>query len=602
MSHCISARRILALAAACAAISHSAAVCADDVPLRLQQVDELFAECSRSDVPGCAVGIIQDGELIYSKGFGAAHLGYAAPNTPTTLFELASASKCFTSACIALLMDEGIVGPDDDVRRWIPELQLEQAVRVRDMLRCESGIWNQFHILPLAGWDNVPLHAASSKEDVLTVLAGQRTLPFEPGTEFQYGSGDFFLLGIIVERASGRTLAQFARERMFEPLGMERTYYEEDPGLVSPDRAVGHWKSDAGWSPVAPAGEGAWRLWQANGYVAGGGGVRTCVEDLYRWELAFGSDVLPRGEFVSELLNDGCLLGNRFCLDADAYRKREQFHAENEPAGEYRGLKRMQFTGGFWGMTACMSRFPEESFTVICLSNSGELSAFRKTREIAELFLSDRMEPVPELDSEGEPEEPIELAPEALQRLTCAYRSPGNSPVWRIEVHDGELRVVDQLDGSYGLQPLSATRFRPHGKTPFYASARFDFTRDDTGRGTGFTISSRENGFREAYEFARIELMQPAAEELAVYAGTYESDELAATYRFKVEDDSLWLRVHSRRWERLRPVERDEFTLERRDSHDQRFFRFNRGADGAVHGLSAGMWSVRGVGFTKRLD
>jgi CubicO group peptidase (beta-lactamase class C family) len=576
--------------------------CDDDLDGRLARVDHLFVECDRPDAPGCAVGIIDQGRLIYAKGFGAAHLDYEAPNSPTTLFELASASKAFTSACVALLMDEAIVHPDDDVRRWVPELQLQRPVRIRDMLRCESGIWNQFHILPLAGWDNVPFHAVSSKEDLLTLLAGQRTLPFEPGSEFLYGSGDFFLLGVVVERASGRTLPEFARERLFEPLGMQRTYYEEDPGLVVRDRAVGHWKSDAGWSPKAPAGKSAWRVWQTNGYVTGGGGVRTCIADLHRWELAFESDVLPRGVYMTEFLADGCVLGNRFCLDADAYRKREQPHAENEAAGQYRGLKRMQFTGGFWGMTACMSRFPEQRFTVICLSNSGEVSAFTKTREIAELFLSDKMQPVPAEDIGDEPAEPIDLEPEALRQLTGAYRSPDNAPVWQIEYRNGELTVVDHLDGSYVLKPLSSTRFQPHGETPFYASARFEFARDDAGRGTGFEISSRDNGFREAYPFQRIELVHPAVEDLAAYAGTYDSDELAATYRFKVEDDALWLRVNSRRWERLRPVERDEFTLARRDPHDQRFFRFTRGADGVVDGLSSAMWSVQGVEFTRRLE
>jgi hypothetical protein len=114
------------------------------------------------------------------------------------------------------------------------------------------------------------------------------------------------------------------------------------------------------------------------------------------------------------------------------------------------------------------------------------------------------------------------------------------------------------------------------------------------------TLSSFENQFQEITKFHRVELMPPDADELASYEGIYDSDELAATYRFKVEDDALWLRVNSRRWERLRPLVRDEFTPDLRDPHDQRFFRFLRGADGQMDGLSVGFWRIRDLRFSRR--
>jgi CubicO group peptidase (beta-lactamase class C family) len=563
------------------------------------KVDRLFETCNRPDVPGCTVGIIRDGQLIYRKGFGTANLNYAVPNTPRTIFDIGSAAKGFTSACIALLMDEGKLDPDDDVRRLIPELKgLDHPVRIRHMLRCESGLWEQFHIMPLAGWDNVPNHVGYSKADLFTVLTGQKRLPFEPGTEFQYGSGDFFLLGIVVERVTGQSLARFARERLFQPLGMTHTYYEVDPGIAVKNRAVGHWKEDEGWSSQGPKGEGPWRLWQANGYVAGPAGVCTCVDDLYRWDLGFDSDVLPRGKYMTEFLTEGTVLGNRFVVDADAYRKRVYSHPENPPPGRYRGLRRIQFTGGFWGMTSCVSRFPDEKFTVICLSNSGEVSPFAKTREIVDLFLADKLAPIAPPASDEE-QSFVSLTPDQLQKLTGTFRDAGNAPVWRTEVRQGELMLIDHLEKAFVLKPLSASRFKPVGKTPFYPSARFEFAIDDAGTAKGLGLSSCESGFHETYRFNRVQLVEPSAEKLGEYAGQYISPELAATYRFKVEDGGLWLRVNSRRWERLRALVRDEFTPDRRDPHDQRFFRFSRDSDGKIIGLSAGMWRVRGVSFAK---
>src|SRR5262245_60149970 len=114
------ARRCLLVPLLLASLVCSPAAADDDRRLEtlIARVDALFESCNRPDVPGCAVGIIHDGKLIYSRGFGSANLDYGVPNTPVTIFEIASASKAFTSACIAMLMDAGKLDPDDDVRRW----------------------------------------------------------------------------------------------------------------------------------------------------------------------------------------------------------------------------------------------------------------------------------------------------------------------------------------------------------------------------------------------------------------------------------------------------------------------------------------------------
>src|SRR4029077_5991303 len=131
--------------------------------------------------------------------------------------------------------------------------------------------------------------------------------------------------------------------------------------------------------------------------------------------------------------------------DADAYRKRVQSHPDNPSPGRYRALKRIQFTGGFWGMATCIARYPDEKFTVICLSNSDELSPFAKTREIADLFLADKLAPVGP-PSPAEEQNFVSLTPDQLRKLTGAIRQPGNSPVWRTEVREGELMLIDHLE------------------------------------------------------------------------------------------------------------------------------------------------------------
>ena len=120
-----------------------------------EQVEKLFTDWNRADSPGCAVGIVKDGKLIYSKGFGTANLDFQAPNTPKTVFEMASFSKTFTCICIALLMDEGKISPDDELRKFVPEMHpFDPPIRIRDLVRCRSGLWDQVSVPILVGWEN----------------------------------------------------------------------------------------------------------------------------------------------------------------------------------------------------------------------------------------------------------------------------------------------------------------------------------------------------------------------------------------------------------------------------------------------------------------
>ena len=128
------------------------------------RVDGLFAKWNRRDSPGCAVGIVHRGQLIYSKGFGSANLEYQAPNTPQTVFGVMSFSKSITCACLALLMDEGKLAPDDDLRKFVPEMhKFDPPIRIRDMVRCRSGLWDQISLPILVGWENAPFSIPTRK-------------------------------------------------------------------------------------------------------------------------------------------------------------------------------------------------------------------------------------------------------------------------------------------------------------------------------------------------------------------------------------------------------------------------------------------------------
>lgn len=159
------------------------------------QVDRLFHKWDRPDSPGIAVGIVHNGKLIHSRGYGMANRNHDVPIDSTTVFEIASVTKSFTTAAIALLLDDGEVNLDDDIRKYIPELpKVDPPIKVRHLLRCESGFRDYYLSLQLAGWNVLD---AWTKEDVLQLIAAQKRFDFSPGEQFAYSNSDFFLLALI---------------------------------------------------------------------------------------------------------------------------------------------------------------------------------------------------------------------------------------------------------------------------------------------------------------------------------------------------------------------------------------------------------------------
>ena len=182
-----------------------------------RKVEAFLAQWDKNDLPGCGVGVVKEGRLVYKRAFGMANLDYDVPNTTLTLFNLASASKPFTAASIALLAQQGKLSLDDDIRKYVPEIpSYGETITIRHLLYHTSGI-REYQALILFGGQN-PDGSLNDKA-VLNMLARQKNVSFAPGTKHQYSNSNYHLLGIIVARVSGKSLRAFAEENIFKPLG-----------------------------------------------------------------------------------------------------------------------------------------------------------------------------------------------------------------------------------------------------------------------------------------------------------------------------------------------------------------------------------------------
>jgi CubicO group peptidase (beta-lactamase class C family) len=324
-------------------------------------VDTIFAPYNRRNAPGCAVGIVQDGKLAYSRGFGEAVLLSHVKNTPATAFYIASLSKQFTALSILLLEQDKKLSLDDDIRRWVPEVPSLGHITLRQLLQHTSGLRDYYGLLGINGWRQNEL---LTEREFLELVSKQRALNFAPGTEFLYSNTGYALLSIVVQRSSGLSLRDFAADRIFKPLGMTSTQFRDDHTQPVEREAIGYLPQDGGFSVSIPQLD-----------VVGDGGVFSTVEDLARWDLNFDTGLVG-GRAGMKLMQQTATLPDG----------RSTGYALGLSVGNFGGERVVSHSGAYGGYRSTYLRFPESHLSVITLCNVSALSS-QLAERVASLYL-----------------------------------------------------------------------------------------------------------------------------------------------------------------------------------------------------------------------
>ena len=152
--------------------------------------------------------------------------------------------QCNSVPSILLAEEAGHLSVDDDIRKYVPEIpDYGQTITIRHLLHHTSGLRDYLGLWNLAGEGAHDIHEA---DEVLEMIARQKALNFEPGSEYLYSDSGYFMLSVILERATGKSLREFAHEHIFEPLGMENTHFHDDHTHVIEGRAIGHMRDRDG--------------------------------------------------------------------------------------------------------------------------------------------------------------------------------------------------------------------------------------------------------------------------------------------------------------------------------------------------------------------
>ena len=348
--------------------------------VRGDEVDDYVrVQMKNRHVPGLSLAVVRDGQVVKAMGYGMANVEHSAPATENTAYQLASVTKQFTAVATMMLVEEGKLSLDSKVTEILDGLPAAwSGVTVRHLLNHTSGIKSytglkDFFVTARKDYDKAEL----------IKLVADLPMEFAPGDRFAYNNTGYYLLGMILEKVSGKDYDAFLRARIFEPLGMASTRLNNLTEII-PNRAQGYaWRNGTlkhgeYVSPTQPFSAGA---------------LITTVTDLAKWDAALYGDKLLKRSALEAMwaptkLNDGKMQDYGFGWEVSPYRTK----------------KRLSHGGGIQGFSTFVERFVDDKVTVIVLANSENARSESIAHGVAEFYVPGLKEAAPKPITDKQPQ------------------------------------------------------------------------------------------------------------------------------------------------------------------------------------------------------
>ena len=375
----------------CILLSNPPAYSTEDNNLS-KAIDSLFD--NREGRPGCAVGVINNGEYIHKRGYGLANLEHNISIDENSIFRIGSISKQFTAMAIAILEEQGLLAFDDEMQKHIPDLiDYGEKVTINQMIHHFSGLGDyEYMDYPGRFRNAVDEEFRWGNEDYLTneeFYALIKTLPLirKPERKFWYSNTGYALLTLVAQNVSGLSLRELAERDIFKPLAMNDSFFNDDVNLIIKNRA------DA-YSPIKGK-PGQYKINMTNLSWVGDGGVYTSLNDFIKWDQNFYNNKLGAADdslinTMEETYTETKVRKRNQKMSREQENQKTYAFAQN--LAYYNGYKRWSHSGSWVGYLAHYTRFPELSFSTAVFCNTNEIDATIIADDIVDLFFEMKQE------------------------------------------------------------------------------------------------------------------------------------------------------------------------------------------------------------------
>jgi len=499
----------------------------------IAKFNEICKKYDRKDYPGIAIAVVENGELIFSKGYGEANLEYNIPIDENTVFHACSMTKQFTAACIALLIEEGKLSLDQDISSIFPQLEnCGEKVSIYNLLYMTNGIPDVY--------DTAYFVCGIREDEGITCDEFWRYVTacdwkfFKPGERWSYGNTGYFLLGQIIEAVTQTSLSQYADEHIFKPLGMNNTFIRDDRTKIIKNRAVGYsnynhvhfndsYKRYTSRNDVLSINE-------ENVEVGGAGQIWTTIKDLLLWDKNFYNNMLGRcsSEFIKFLTTSGLLSNGKECG-----------YGSGLFVGEFYGNKIVHHGGWAGGYSAYYAQLPEKKSSVIILGNHTDFMydldfGFKNgglTESILKILIGYENE---RYTTEEKQPDNINLNQiEFDLNLSGEYIDQESSCLWNITKKNGIYYIEDSLGNSTKILYYGDSIFKSTDKEKTYTVLQNNKHIIECIKLQDLEVCSM------FYPFYREKLDMS---QLKIYEGIYCCEKLDVSYNVKIHDGKLLIR------------------------------------------------------------
>lgn len=410
-------------------------------------VDNIFKSAQSGTTPGVSVLVSQDGTVIYQKAFGYADVGNKVPVTPDMKFRIGSITKQFIATCILKFQEEGKLSLQDKLSKYISDFPRGDEVTIQHLLTHTSGIHSYTNRPYFLKYVTMPVTTAALVDTIKAY-----PYDFNPGDKYQYNNSGFALLGYILEKLSGKSLAVYLNETLFKPLGMNNTGIYETSKVLD-NEAYGYaYNNDTLQKAL---------YWDMS-WAGGAGALYSTTKDLYTWnEAVFNGKVLSdeslKAAFTPGLLNN----------------KEKTDYGYGWSLGDFRGYKLISHGGGLHGFLSYLERQPEKKVTVVVLCNStpppAGIDPTSNTLLITEYLLWSGMAKQSSFASD------MKIDEKTLESYTGRYNY-GQGAVLIVTLENGQLMAQMTGQPNFPVYPSSNDQFSWK-----VVEATIKFVKDDKG-------------------------------------------------------------------------------------------------------------------------
>lgn len=521
-----------------------------------EAITNILGKYTNDTIPGIAVGVVKEGEIIYEEYIGYANMSHKVEISESTRFNLASTAKQFTALMILQLSLEGKLSLEDDIRKYLPSLypKVKEEIKIRQLINHSSGIRDYVELFGLRNeiwWKQIGL----DNNDVIEWIEKQEELGFVPGSQYVYSNTGYIILAKIIEAVTDQKFTAYSKN-FFQQMGMEETYFVERYMGVIPHRA----------EPYYDWGDGLWLKTPTLTKLCGEGFLYTTLRDQMRYEqilhqMTSSDSLLQRSQQVipnSEISTYG------FGLELSDWSNRTAVH----------------HSGATLGYHSQLIRFPKEKLTILVLSNNGNLSSYWIADSIASVLLpavemSVDVQYDPRYDDLPTQNEPLEVQ---------GQYTAENGSIIRIVVQDGTTYWKKENGAQLKIEPESGNQFAlyydPQLKIRFSQEGMLLFWPDGT-----------------LEEYIRSSTYTPTISDLERMEGTYYNSELDISFDLKRNEKAeifLTLSTDSN----AEPV---TFLSDKKFTTDSYILKIERDALGQIYDILLSFDRAKNIRFRKQL-